>query len=393
MSAKKNNMTLVSRAVSRIKIARAKKRVQKAFEAGITELTFGPWSINLIMADTCNSCCIMCGRDYHGSGSGRTLTLDNVKTVYGNLPMNYVHEVIYGGGGEPFMNHEIAEIAEYTREISPTIQHTVISNMIYAPQDACRRLLEKRVHFLISVNAATGETFKEVSGTDDFTKAIENIRRLVSLKKETKSSSGISLSIVLMRKNMHEMPSFVKLAGELGVSSVKFLYVRIYPENIRRKTPDGFSVMPKDSTYFHQAESDSYVRKAKDEAKKLGINFSGDPLYAESVNINRNCMDPWQYLFVNYNGNAYPCPASEVLFREKIEKGTYDSGNILKQELMEFWNNDFWRQLRRTNAAKDRREIVPECLCCGNSIRWCGAKAKRSHILDWSTAEESDLSL
>ena len=386
-------VTLFHRAISRWKITQAKRRVQKAYDAGMTILPFGPWALNLMMADTCNSRCIMCGKDYQGCGSGNKLTLDMIKTIYSNLPMDDVQEVIYGGGGEPFLNPELAAIAEYTRSISPYILHTVISNMIEAPEVTCRRLLEKRVHFLVSINAATRETFKNVAGINRFDRVMKNIRKLVRLRNEIGSTSGVNLSIVLMKQNMKEISTLVRIASEIGADSVKAFYARVYPEGIKRKKGAGAIIAPEDSTFYNQKESDSYLLAAEQCAKKLGIKFEHEPLFNESTARNRDCKEPWQSLFVNYNGNVYSCPGSEILFYEKIENGTYKSGNIIKQQLMEFWNNNFWQALRKTNIQKARTEIVPECDCCGNSIRWWGTRAEKAHVLDWLPAVKSDLEL
>lgn len=79
------------------------------------------------------------------------------------------------------------------------------------------------------------------------------------------------------------------------------------------------------------------------------------------------------------------------MFMHKVYYGQYNSGNILKQPIEEIWNNPFWRALRKTNTLKNRVEIIPECLCCGMSIDWCGVKAKKSHIMDWRVAKKFDL--
>jgi MoaA/NifB/PqqE/SkfB family radical SAM enzyme len=202
---------------------------------------------------------------------------------------------------------------------------------------------------------------------------------------------NISISMILMRRNIQDLVPFVRLARDLGVNGVKTLYVRIYPES-RRIKHDGLArIGLDDSLFFAQEECDNSVQEAEQEARRLGVDFDHEPLFRCSTSGQRNCCEPWKSLFINYNGDVYPCPASEILFKNKIDNGQYNSGNIFRQHISGFWNNGFWQALRKTNLGCGRLEIVPECFCCGNAINWLGSGARESHILDWTEADKSTL--
>ena len=326
---------LYARIASLLRLKKANMRIRKAFRNGNVKLSFGPSSLNLMMIDTCNSQCIMCGKDYKTDGSGDFLSLEDIKKIYSHLNMRQVVDVIYGGGGEPFLNKNLA--------------------------------------------------------VNSFERVVTNISQLVTLRREMKASIGISLSMVLMKQNIGELCDFIKLASELGVDEVKTLYVRIYPESCRKKKNRYARIELEDSLFYHQEESDRLIQEAKQLSKQLGLSFCHEPLFCCSKTITRNCNEPWKSMFINFNGDVYPCPASEILFKPKIDSGQYNSGNILKQPVEKFWNNSFWQALRKTNIKENREEIIPECLCCGNSINWWGSRSERAHILDWKVAEESDL--
>jgi len=382
---------LYARMASLLRLKKANMRIRKAVQNGDVDLFFGPSSLNLMMIDTCNSQCIMCGKDYKTNGSGDSLSFEDIRKIYSHLNMRQVVDVIYGGGGEPFLNKDLADIAAYTHRHYPVVQHTVISNFISWKPTVVRRLLDSRVHFLVSVNAAKKDTFQNVSGMNSFERVIINVRQLVALRREMEASVRISLSIVLMKQNIGELCDFIKLASELGVDEVKTLYVRIYPELCRKKRDRDVFIKPEDSLFFHQGECDNVIHEAKQLAKQLGISLCHEPLFCCSETITRNCNEPWKSMFINFNGDVYPCPASEILFKPKIDSGQYSSGNILNQTADEFWNNSFWKGLRKTNIQNNREEIIPECLCCGNSINWWGSRSEKAHVLDWKVAKESDL--
>ncbi|KJS01689.1 MAG: hypothetical protein VR65_08040 [Desulfobulbaceae bacterium BRH_c16a] len=376
----------------RLKIT--KYRTRHSQKRGETELPYAPSSLNLLMIDRCNAGCIMCGHDYKSCGSSDALTLKKIKTIYSKLVMEQLVEVVYGGGGEPFLNPELAEIAAYTREKCPAVQHTVISNMVGGyNQSMVKKLVENRVHFLVSVNAASKKIFHEIAGVDAFEHVCENIKKIVLLRRELKSSIGISISIILMKKNISELPEFVRLAKELGVDSVKAVYVRIYPEQYRKKADGTIQIAPLDSLYFHQDESNRSIREAEKVAREIGVCLEHQPLFNCSKIKERDCLEPWRSLYIGFNGELYPCAASEIMFMNKVQSGKYNSGNILKQSLEEIWNNSFWQALRKTNAGSMKEELIPECLCCGSSIDWWGVNAEKAHVMDWSEAENSDFSI
>lgn len=386
-----NISVLYPRIASLLRLKKANIRINKAIRHGDLTLSFGPSSLNFMMIDTCNSQCIMCGKDYKTNGSGDSLSFEDIKKIYSHLNMRQVVDLIYGGGGEPFLNKDLADIAAYTHKNYPVVQHTVITNFLEWKPTVVKCLIDSRVHFLVSVNAAKKDTFQNISGVNFFERVISNISKLVKLRHEMKASIGISLSMVLMKQNIGELCDFIKLAEQLGVDEVKTLYVRIYPESYRKKRNRDIFINPEDSLFFHQGECDRLIQEAKQLAKQIGISFCHEPLFYCSQTITRNCNEPWKSLFINFNGDVYPCPASEILFKPKIDSGQYNSGNILKQHVEKFWNNSFWQALRKTNIQENREDIIPECLCCGNSINWWGSRSEKAHVLDWKEAEESDL--
>jgi len=380
------------RAALYIRLKRAKRKIAAAMGKGKIELDFPPTSLNLMMADVCNSQCIMCGHDYLTCGSGEMLTLERMNTLCDHLDMKRVVDITYGGGGEPFLNPEMPDIARFIRGKYPVVRHMVISNFIDIKEEALRQMLTSGVHFLVSINAATPETFRAVSGRDAFASVMESLKLLVHLRRVMHVPIQILTSFILMRRNIDELIDFVRLAADLGVDGVWLTYVRVYPESQRLRAGRSETIRPEDSLYYDQELSDRMMLAAKEEAYKRGLSIEHTPLFTGFERRPRECVHPWKSLYVNFNGDVYPCPASEILFKPKIDKDQYHSGNLMTQHYSAFWNNAFWQTLRRSNLKGSPTE-VPECGCCGNAIYWDGPAVKSSHVLDWSSAERSDLRL
>lgn len=380
------------RLLSYVRFKKSKRRIAEAIRHGRTEIDFPPTSLNLMMVDRCNSQCIMCGHDYLTCGSGEMLTLERMQRICDHLDMRQVVDVTYGGGGEPFLNPQLPDIAEHTRKDHPTVRHMVISNFIAVHERTLRRMLVSGVHFLVSINAATRETFRTISGRDAFESVMEGLRLLVRLRRELRVPIEILVSFILMHRNINELNDFIRLAADLGVDGVRLPYLRVYPESQRLKAGRMETIRPEDSLYYNQELSDRMVLAAEREASALGVSIEHDPLFNGAVQRPRECVHPWKSLYVNFNGDVYPCPASEILFKPKIDRQQYDSGNLLTQHYSAFWNNAFWQTLRRSNL-KGASTEVPECGCCGNAVCWDGPGVESAHVLDWTRTEKTNLHL
>ncbi len=378
---------------SYIRLRKSLFKADRAARKRIANIAFWPSSLNLMMIDRCNAQCIMCGHDYHDCGSGDMLTLAKVRTILEHLHMHELVDVIYGGGGEPFLNDDLGEIAEYTHCQDPVIQHTVITNGIAWRPAIAEKLIENNVNFLVSLNAASPKSYTTISGIDGFDTVCSNIYNLNELRKKIDVRNHLAVSIILMRQNIRELPEFVRLAGRLGADSVKAFYARIYPPAFRIRSGNA-RIAPEDSLYYHQDMANQFIRQAQGEAKRLKIRFEPPPLFGTFKPVSRNCLEPWRSLYIDTNGNLFPCAASEIHFKEKVDKQIYKTGNILNDPIEKIWNNEFWQALRKTNLHPDAvQPIVPECSCCSMGICWNGPDVAESHLMDWSPSENSSLHL
>lgn len=389
----KSIIPIPRRIASYYRLRKSLFKATRAARKGMNNITFWPSSLNLMMIDRCNAQCIMCGHDYHDCGTGDMLTFAKIKKIYKHLHLHELVDVIYGGGGEPFLNDDLGEIAEYTYHQDPAIQHTVITNGIAWRPAIVEKLITNRVNFLVSVNAASPEIYHTVSGINAFDAVCSNINNLNELRKQNCGDNYLAVSIILMRQNIHELTEFVKLADQLGADSVKAFYARIYPPAFRIRS-GAARIAPEDSLYYDQDLANQSIREAQDEAKQLKIRFEPPPLFGTQKPISRNCVEPWRSLYIDTNGNLFPCAASEIHFKEKVDKQIYQTGNILNEPIEKIWNNEFWQALRKTNLQSDSvKSIVPECSCCSMGICWNGPDEAESHLMDWSHSEASSLRL
>jgi len=360
-----------------------KLRIRIEIRRGITKAGSYPTTIIFLMVDKCNSKCIMCGGSYFNSTSGDMITFDLYKRMLKNLQTDYIAKIKYGGFGEPLLNPHLRDIVEYTTKHYPHIDQILVTNAIAMNEDISKFLVKHLYEVKMSVNAATSETYRKIHQIDRFDEVIENIRRLSCINKEKGGKCELMLSFVAMRRNIEELPSAIDLASDLGLDSVFSWYCRFYPKRFRYHDYDEPKNRLEDgeSLFYHQELSDKCYKIAEAKAMQHGIRFIHEPLFASKFNPTR-CVYPWVCLYIGSKGELYPCPAGEIVFKEKVESGTYDTGNILKQHISAIWNNEFYRDLR-SSVINQKNPKISECAACGNNISHLGPDNERFHILNF----------
>jgi len=366
----------------RIRIGKAgavrnEQLIGREIAAGRVRLRSHPSHLALLMIDKCNSKCVMCGGGYFAHTGSRRLSVEKCERVFDHLRPRLLTTVMFGGAGEPLLNPEFGEIVALTRKRCPSAYLQVITNGIALTEDVIEVLVEHEVHVLVSVNAATPETFCRIAQVDQFDRVVENLRA------STSAGLKVTLSLIGMAGNISELPAIVRLAADVGAQGVLMNYCRFYPESFRFKEfdcPDN-RLRERDSLFYHQIESDRHVVNAYRLGAELGVRVETEPLFAAPVS-SAPCRYPWRVIFAGFDGEVYWCPGGEVLFGAPVESGRHDSGNLLTQDIQTIRNNSFMTRLRASLLG--RAETLPECGCCGNLIERCGPRDSKSHLLDWS---------
>jgi SynChlorMet cassette radical SAM/SPASM protein ScmF len=135
---------------------------------------------------------------------GKPLGLSNVKLT----------------GGEPLLHPQIGEIIDIVGEekLNPTIE----TNAVLCTSDLARRIAACGQPFVsVSLDGADSQTHEWVRGVKgSFDDTLRGIRNLVE--------AGIQPQVImtLMRRNVAQMESLVRMAESIGASSVKFNVVQ-----------------------------------------------------------------------------------------------------------------------------------------------------------------------
>jgi len=155
----------------------------------------------------------MCTAD---TGSSVYLNTEYVKK---NIDWSKVEKIVLTGG-------EILAIAPakelflwLTREEKKKVD--ILSNGSLITPEWAEYLVRGQGCLSISVNAATAGTYKRIC-QGDFSRIIENLKKLVELKRRLKTSSVIRFTFTIIQENAHEIADAIVLANDLGCDVLGF---------------------------------------------------------------------------------------------------------------------------------------------------------------------------
>lgn len=188
------------------------------YARGERELTTYPWNISLPIADICNARCTFCTAWIDGKALVKLKQIEAFEDVLRRSV--YIGLV---GHGEPLAHPQFDKICEMIAQwIDPRAQTYTITNGVYLKK--WEHLLDaiNLRSFSISLNAATARTHHEVMGLgeDALTGILESLRKLCEKGPDGRPKRNVSITMVVTQQNVHEIPEFIRLGEELGVTQV-----------------------------------------------------------------------------------------------------------------------------------------------------------------------------
>jgi MoaA/NifB/PqqE/SkfB family radical SAM enzyme len=209
-------------------------------------------------------------------------------------------------------------------------------------------IIEKLPHNIYSIwfslDSLKQKLYNKIRKGSDFNLVIKNIKLLRKLRPEI----PIHIQSVVMKRNIKELPNFIKFAKKLN-ATVNFVYpVIMLPE------------MYKEHIHLYK-ESKIYLKKAEELAKKLNVKLFSKPLQPEMGYKYVWCTEPWRVPFISLNGNIFSCcfmyrvPNPIKSYSEnycgvniQVPLKNYIMGNIYRTPFKKIWNGAEYKLLRRT---------------------------------------------
>jgi len=321
-----------------------------------------PVCLYLETTNRCNLLCETCPRTFKDLEPPADMSWELFTRIVDQFPN--IARVVLHGVGEPMMVRDLARMIRYLKDRGTYVLFNTNGTLLTLRKG--RELIDAGLDELrVSLDAAEPSTFKIVRGLDMFDRIIANVRAFTDLQRELAIfAPRVSLWLTGLKETVSQLPAFVKLASDIGVSEV-YLQRLVY-------FPEGQSMARAESSLFERltGEEARLIRQAEDLAEALGIKFNASGATEPETSLKRKdvhrpwslCRRPWTLMYFTAHGRALPCCIAPFSMRG------YDSftlGDAKEQSLQEIWNGKRYQELRRT-LMSDKPQ--PACANCG--LRW-----------------------
>jgi MoaA/NifB/PqqE/SkfB family radical SAM enzyme len=336
--------------------------------ARTTTATALPRQLYIEVTNRCNSLCASCPLTYDHFlpwEPKRHLSWARFRQVVDQLPA--IDRVVLHGIGEPLLNRELPQMIAHLKTRGAHVLFN--TNGVLLDQRRGDALVEAGLDELrVSLDAVTPELYHQLRGIDKLAQIVANVRAFIA-RHGGHERPRVSLWMVGMQENLHQLLAFVRLGAELGVPEVYLQRLVFFGAGTQL---DAGTTMIAENSLFGTLEQQQLqlIGQCERLAAELGVIFraSGAATPHESVVHQgaapwRGCYRPWSLMYITANGNALPCCIAPFA---APEYGELVLGNVFERPLDAVWNSERYQELRA--AVLSERPAPWPCQHCG--VRW-----------------------
>jgi len=285
------------------------------------------------------------------------MSFENFKKVFDAVkPL----KINVSGLGEPFLNPDVFKIIKYAKKHGTAVNCATNFTLV---GDKIEDLVNSGIDQLkISIDAAKPETFHSIRKLDLYEILVENIRMLNKIKQERGlKKPAVRFNYALQKDNIDELLDTIELAKSLNIKAVYIQYL-VYIDREDRKaklvgdiTKEQLGdVLSKADSLFKQYDIVSNI----DMWMRDFDFFWNNMRYIGDFEPNRRpCYFPWFSSWVDADGTVRPCPIIPWC------RGVALMGNAFDENFVQIWNNETYREFRKTHVEGERpNEVCKSCI-------------------------------
>ena len=292
------------------------KQIERV-ERLIQELTEGddpyPQIIEIHPTDICNHKCIYCFRRnhrYEPSKKKEVLGLEHYQSLFEEMQALKIIDLSVSGGGEPTMDNRLTCILKEAHKRA--LSTRLVTNGTFLENDLIEELKSaKEIRF--SLDAVEADTYSRIHGVprDLFYKALDNIQRVIDVKKENGLELKIGTTFLVNKENYQEAVDFCERMLQLGIDEI---------------------IIKHDIYSIHKISK----QKLEELLDKLELIQDSRLNIRRQTSMEMNelrCFTPYFKISLNPYGDVYSC----CLASQPGETNGYKLGNIKKKNIAEVW--------------------------------------------------------
>jgi MoaA/NifB/PqqE/SkfB family radical SAM enzyme len=248
-----------------------------------------------------------------------------------------VRSIAFIGDGEPTCNPYLYEALSYARDHTGLDMAISTNGYLVNDREKCFDILTSCRWMRFCLSAGSREGYKKIHGKDCFEKIVENVKRMVDVKKTNAFECDIGLQAVFVPTIMKEdMIKESRLAVELGVN-----YFVIKQCSLPDDGESGMAGF--DLKDYDKKETVELLRGCEAmSTKRTKIIVKWQTIERKGERPYDGCLSVPLISEISGNGNWFPCG---YFFGDKKEYAQYKFGNIEKQRLVDIFKSKHYRDV------------------------------------------------
>ena len=321
-----------------------------------------PVCLYLETTNRCNLLCVTCPRTFETLEPPADMSWELFTSIVDQYPK--IARVVLHGVGEPMMVRELPRMIHYLKDRGTYVLFNTNGTLLTTRKG--KELIASGLDELrISLDAADPKAFSLVRGRDMFDRIVRNVRAFTAMQAELGTETPrVSLWLTGLKETIDQLPTFVRLAHDIGVPEV-YLQRLVY-------FPEGQGLARAESALFEQLDSGEsrLIREAEELARELDVKFNASGATEPGTSLKQQadkqpwslCRRPWTLMYFTAHGKALPCCIAPFSMRGYQ---SFTLGDATQQSLREIWNGERYQEFRRALLSDTP---PPACASCG--LRW-----------------------
>ena len=315
-----------------------------------------PSIINFNITTRCSLKCEFCFNLDNDVAKKSELSLDQIKKFIKSSAKQ--RPGFFLTGGEPFSRGDIFEIIDAIKRYDLPVG--VVTNGVMLTEKKIDILVRLGVDVVVVSFHGTKESHDKTVGMDG---AYEKTMKALQLLSEKMPGPGPMINYIISENSVEDLKYFLDEVEPMKnvvrrLSHLNFLT----PDEITDQKAyweDRFPKVPLDILAFsYECDGKTFepVKNLLADPKHSDV-FTKPILsdndfaswYSNDFTLGTKCVFIWKSVFINANGDVYPCQFLYI-----------PMGSIIEEKLVDIWNNDLYQRFRKTL----KQGLMPGCSRC-----------------------------
>jgi MoaA/NifB/PqqE/SkfB family radical SAM enzyme len=259
------------------------------------------------------------------------MELEKIKKIVDNL--NGVSTIALTGYGEPLIHPRFLDAVKYCKEKGLEVQTT--SNGLLLNSD--KKIIELIASGLDSISFSI-ESVDDVNAiAHPNLNTLENVRRLINIKKEMNSiTPSITLQTLMLKRKESDLFDVIKWGALNGVDRINVARFELNTlKDVERPSVDDEKKIFEE---FERLRRKYNIRiDCIQDMVYTGVKGFLYKHFKHLLRMDKNCIRLHDFIYINVEGEVNPCCAL-------ID---YRMGNICEEDLDQIWKSDRYNRFRK----------------------------------------------